>query len=196
MGFDEVSEVAKNVAAIAGCIVALVAVYRMPMVNSTLRRLVRYLFTGPISAWAQKQVRVVVAPQIAEAVAARDAQQAALAAQVTTHLTEASERQDRLHQESVAWLAESQARAGGEISRLCEQLTDDGKRLAAIESRTRQLLPNGGKSIYDRINRMELAMGAGPPVPPTAAEMLATGPVEIHGTIQEVPALGPGDPED
>lgn len=151
MSMDDAADIAKNVAAIAGCIVAVVAVYRLPLVNNILRRLARYLFTIPISSWAQNQVRTVVSPQIKEA---------------------------------TAWLAESQDRMGGEVQLLRERLDDDGNRLADIDSRTLQLLPNGGKSIYDRLTRMEVALGT---CPDTAALMLAQGPVEIHGTITEVP---------
>lgn len=163
IGFEDTAEVAKNVAAIAGCIVAVVAVYRMPAVNNVLRRLVRYLFTSPLSSWAQKQVRAVVSPQIAEAAAIQDARQDALAVTVAEHLAESYARQTSLHQESAAWLAESQSRAGEEIHRLADAISANGDRLLEIESRTSQLLPNGGKSMNDRIIRMEKALGTNPP---------------------------------
>ena len=132
-GVDDVAEAAKNVAAIAGAVVAVVAVYRIPAINGLFRWLFRRLLSEPLGGWAQKQVAEVFEGRL---------------------------------QDSVRWLAEGQERIGGVVTKLGGEVTklrtewadghrQHGERLEVFEARTKQLLPNGGRSIYDRLARIE-----------------------------------------
>ena len=150
---DAIGETAKNVAAIAGCIVAVVAVYRVPAVSGTIRWVFRRLLSEPLSSWAQTQVSEVV---------------------------------DHRLQAATAWLAEGQERMGQQVTALREEWTEGqaahGERLDAIDLRTKQLQPNGGKSIYDRLARIELS------------QIASTGRDERHQ--RGLPPASPGEPDD
>lgn len=137
-------DVAKNVAAICGAIVAVAAVWKIPAVSGSVRWVGRRLVSEPLSGWAQRQVGLVVDERMGD-----------LKEQSTA---------------STAWLAEGQARVGEQVLALRAEWTGHGERLDAIEARTRQLQPNGGKSIYDRIGQIEghlgLPSGVLPALPP------------------------------